>query len=168
MSHVAGVPWWVMGVCWCVSLPPDRDSPPANEASEEAEEPMAVPEDLSAGSTQQQNNRGDKGNSSAAWPSPLLLWIKMKVKKSVCDSKITLMYWIYPMKRQSKTSLNDCSGLPSSSQTYHSQSIQIRVERLSESNVRIKSVTYMLKKSIKLIKWTSSGRYLLFQIPWKN
>ncbi|XP_030604543.1 DNA-binding protein Ikaros isoform X3 [Archocentrus centrarchus] len=39
---------------------PDRDSPPANEASEEAEEPMAVPEDLSAGSTQQQNNRGDK------------------------------------------------------------------------------------------------------------
>ncbi|CAI5653445.1 unnamed protein product [Oreochromis niloticus] len=40
---------------------PDRDSPPANEASEEAEEPMAVPEDLSAGSTQQQNNRGDKG-----------------------------------------------------------------------------------------------------------
>lgn len=49
----------------CVSTP-DRDSPPANEASEEAEEPMAVPEDLSAGSTQQQNNRGDKGNSSAA------------------------------------------------------------------------------------------------------
>ncbi|XP_041644646.1 DNA-binding protein Ikaros isoform X5 [Cheilinus undulatus] len=40
---------------------PGRDSPPANEASEEAEEPMAVPEDLSATSTQQQNNRGDKG-----------------------------------------------------------------------------------------------------------
>uniref|UniRef100_A0A671XND0 IKAROS family zinc finger 1 (Ikaros) n=2 Tax=Sparus aurata TaxID=8175 RepID=A0A671XND0_SPAAU len=40
---------------------PGRDSPPANEASEEAEEPMAVPEDLSAGSTHQQNNRGDKG-----------------------------------------------------------------------------------------------------------
>ncbi|XP_076599896.1 DNA-binding protein Ikaros isoform X4 [Chaetodon auriga] len=39
---------------------PGRDSPPANEASEEAEEPMAVPEDLSASSTQQQN-RGDKG-----------------------------------------------------------------------------------------------------------
>ncbi|XP_071337447.1 DNA-binding protein Ikaros isoform X4 [Trachinotus anak] len=39
---------------------PGRDSPPANEASEEAEEPMAVPEDLSAGSTHQQNNRGDK------------------------------------------------------------------------------------------------------------
>ncbi|XP_078129932.1 DNA-binding protein Ikaros isoform X3 [Sander vitreus] len=39
---------------------PGRDSPPANEASEEAEEPMAVPEDLSAGSTNPQNNRGDK------------------------------------------------------------------------------------------------------------
>ncbi|KAM3606473.1 uncharacterized protein V6R79_017182 [Siganus canaliculatus] len=39
---------------------PGRDSPPANEASEEAEEPMAVPEDLSAGSAHQQNNRGDK------------------------------------------------------------------------------------------------------------
>ncbi|XP_018536545.1 DNA-binding protein Ikaros isoform X5 [Lates calcarifer] len=41
---------------------PGRDSPPANEASEEAEEPMAVPEDLSANSAHQQNNnRGDKG-----------------------------------------------------------------------------------------------------------
>ncbi|XP_026210702.1 DNA-binding protein Ikaros isoform X6 [Anabas testudineus] len=40
---------------------PGRDSPPANEASEEPEEPMAVPEDLSANSTHQQNNRGDKG-----------------------------------------------------------------------------------------------------------
>ncbi|XP_039995768.1 DNA-binding protein Ikaros isoform X3 [Xiphias gladius] len=39
---------------------PGRDSPPTNEASEEAEEAMAVPEDLSAGSTHQQNNRGDK------------------------------------------------------------------------------------------------------------
>uniref|UniRef100_A0A3Q1I3K1 C2H2-type domain-containing protein n=2 Tax=Anabas testudineus TaxID=64144 RepID=A0A3Q1I3K1_ANATE len=39
---------------------PGRDSPPANEASEEPEEPMAVPEDLSANSTHQQNNRGDK------------------------------------------------------------------------------------------------------------
>ncbi|XP_026165993.2 DNA-binding protein Ikaros isoform X6 [Mastacembelus armatus] len=40
---------------------PGRDSPPANDASEEAEEPMAVPEDLSASSAHQQNNRGDKG-----------------------------------------------------------------------------------------------------------
>ncbi|XP_013875345.1 DNA-binding protein Ikaros, partial [Austrofundulus limnaeus] len=40
---------------------PGRDSPPANDASEEAEEPMAVPEDLSANSSQQQNHRGDKG-----------------------------------------------------------------------------------------------------------
>ncbi|XP_028279501.1 DNA-binding protein Ikaros isoform X6 [Parambassis ranga] len=40
---------------------PGRDSPPVHEASEEAEEPMAVPEDLSASSTHQQNNRGDKG-----------------------------------------------------------------------------------------------------------
>ncbi|CAJ1066618.1 DNA-binding protein Ikaros isoform X2 [Xyrichtys novacula] len=39
---------------------PGRDSPPANEAAEDAEEPMAVPEDLSASSTHQQNNRGDK------------------------------------------------------------------------------------------------------------
>lgn len=45
-------------------LPPGRDSPPANEASEEAEEPMAVPEDLSANSAHQQNNnRGDKGTT---------------------------------------------------------------------------------------------------------
>lgn len=48
-----------MGVCWCVSAV--RDSPPANETSEETEEPMAVPEDLSASSTHQQNNRGEKG-----------------------------------------------------------------------------------------------------------
>ncbi|XP_056290817.1 DNA-binding protein Ikaros isoform X5 [Pseudoliparis swirei] len=34
-----------------------RDSPPP----EEAEEPMAVPEDLSAGAAHQQNHRGDKG-----------------------------------------------------------------------------------------------------------
>nr|XP_020501745.1 DNA-binding protein Ikaros isoform X3 [Labrus bergylta] len=40
---------------------PGRDSPPANEASEDVEEPMAVPEDLSASSNHQQNNRGDKG-----------------------------------------------------------------------------------------------------------
>ncbi|XP_054654508.1 DNA-binding protein Ikaros isoform X5 [Dunckerocampus dactyliophorus] len=40
---------------------PGRDSPPANDAAEEAEEPMAVPEDLSAGSAHQQNNRGEKG-----------------------------------------------------------------------------------------------------------
>ncbi|XP_061600899.1 DNA-binding protein Ikaros isoform X6 [Cololabis saira] len=40
---------------------PGRDSPPINDASEETEEPMAVPEDLSAGSAHQQNNRGDKG-----------------------------------------------------------------------------------------------------------
>uniref|UniRef100_UPI0037E8ACDC DNA-binding protein Ikaros isoform X5 n=1 Tax=Semicossyphus pulcher TaxID=241346 RepID=UPI0037E8ACDC len=43
-----------------MSQMPGRDSPPAIEASEEAEEPMAVPEDLSASSTHQQNNRGDK------------------------------------------------------------------------------------------------------------
>ncbi|XP_061546102.1 DNA-binding protein Ikaros isoform X6 [Phycodurus eques] len=40
---------------------PGRDSPPANEGAEEAEEPMAVPEDLSAGSAHQQHDRGDKG-----------------------------------------------------------------------------------------------------------
>lgn len=47
--------------CLLVCVSAGRDSPPANEASEEAEEPMAVPEDLSASSTHQQNNRGDKG-----------------------------------------------------------------------------------------------------------
>uniref|UniRef100_A0A3P8VDP0 IKAROS family zinc finger 1 (Ikaros) n=2 Tax=Cynoglossus semilaevis TaxID=244447 RepID=A0A3P8VDP0_CYNSE len=44
-----------------MSQMPGRDSPPANESTEDTEEPMAVPEDLSASSTQQQNNRGDKG-----------------------------------------------------------------------------------------------------------
>uniref|UniRef100_A0A3Q2YMR9 IKAROS family zinc finger 1 (Ikaros) n=1 Tax=Hippocampus comes TaxID=109280 RepID=A0A3Q2YMR9_HIPCM len=41
-------------------MPEGRDSPPANETAEDAEEPMAVPEDLSAGSAHQQHNRGDK------------------------------------------------------------------------------------------------------------
>lgn len=50
--------------CWCVSTV--RDSPPANEASEETEEPMAVPEDLSASSTHQQNNRGEKGTGKCS------------------------------------------------------------------------------------------------------
>ncbi|XP_048126459.1 DNA-binding protein Ikaros isoform X11 [Alosa alosa] len=40
---------------------PGRDSPPANEASEETDEAMPVPEDLSATSGLQQNNRTDKG-----------------------------------------------------------------------------------------------------------
>ncbi|XP_053731512.1 DNA-binding protein Ikaros isoform X2 [Synchiropus splendidus] len=39
---------------------PGRETPPANETSEDAEEPMAVPEDLSTSSSLQQNNRGDK------------------------------------------------------------------------------------------------------------
>lgn len=38
-----------------------RDSPNGNGGTEEAEEPMAVPEDLSANSIHQQNNRADKG-----------------------------------------------------------------------------------------------------------
>lgn len=38
-----------------------RDSPNGNGTAEEAEEPMAVPEDLSANSIHQQNNRADKG-----------------------------------------------------------------------------------------------------------
>ncbi|XP_056466065.1 DNA-binding protein Ikaros isoform X4 [Gadus chalcogrammus] len=41
---------------------PGRDSPPANDGSEETDEPMAVPEDLSASSgLNNQNNRGEKG-----------------------------------------------------------------------------------------------------------
>ncbi|XP_056466070.1 DNA-binding protein Ikaros isoform X9 [Gadus chalcogrammus] len=40
---------------------PGRDSPPANDGSEETDEPMAVPEDLSASSgLNNQNNRGEK------------------------------------------------------------------------------------------------------------
>lgn len=38
-----------------------RDTPNGSGAAEEAEEPMAVPEDLSANSIHQQNNRADKG-----------------------------------------------------------------------------------------------------------
>lgn len=39
-----------------------RDSPPANEASEDMDEAMPIPEDLSASSGLQQNNRqADKG-----------------------------------------------------------------------------------------------------------
>ncbi|XP_076142278.1 DNA-binding protein Ikaros isoform X3 [Alosa pseudoharengus] len=44
-----------------MSQMPGRDSPPANEASEETDEAMLVPEDLSATSGLQQNNRTDKG-----------------------------------------------------------------------------------------------------------
>ncbi|XP_035273737.1 DNA-binding protein Ikaros isoform X9 [Anguilla rostrata] len=38
-----------------------RESPPVNEASEDPDDPMAVPEDLSASSGQQHNNKPDKG-----------------------------------------------------------------------------------------------------------
>lgn len=55
--------------CLLVCVSPGRDSPPANDVSEEAEEPMAVPEDLSASSTHQQNNRGDKGMSPTNAPT---------------------------------------------------------------------------------------------------
>lgn len=40
--------------------PPGRDSPPPNEASEEMDESMPVPEDLSSTAGLQQNNRADK------------------------------------------------------------------------------------------------------------
>ncbi|XP_062319917.1 DNA-binding protein Ikaros isoform X2 [Osmerus eperlanus] len=43
-----------------MSQMPGRDSPPPNEVSEDGEEAMLVPEDLSASSAHQQNNR-DKG-----------------------------------------------------------------------------------------------------------
>lgn len=49
------------GVMWVIGVCTGRDSPPGNEASEEAEEPMAIPEDLSASSAHQQNNRSEKG-----------------------------------------------------------------------------------------------------------
>ncbi|CAL8357773.1 unnamed protein product [Boreogadus saida] len=43
---------------------PGRDSPPANDGSEETDEPMAVPEDLSASSgLNNQNNRGEKARN---------------------------------------------------------------------------------------------------------
>ncbi|XP_061097009.1 DNA-binding protein Ikaros isoform X5 [Conger conger] len=42
-------------------LSASRESPAANEASEDPDDPMAVPEDLSASSGQQHNNKPDKG-----------------------------------------------------------------------------------------------------------
>ncbi|XP_041644645.1 DNA-binding protein Ikaros isoform X4 [Cheilinus undulatus] len=63
---------------------PGRDSPPANEASEEAEEPMAVPEDLSATSTQQQNNRGDKGVCIIPTNAP----ISQNITDAACNIKV--------------------------------------------------------------------------------
>ncbi|XP_010896381.1 DNA-binding protein Ikaros isoform X4 [Esox lucius] len=44
-----------------MSQMPGRDSPPQNEVSEENDESMPVPEDLSASSNLQHNNRGEKG-----------------------------------------------------------------------------------------------------------
>uniref|UniRef100_A0A4W5P4P9 IKAROS family zinc finger 1 (Ikaros) n=1 Tax=Hucho hucho TaxID=62062 RepID=A0A4W5P4P9_9TELE len=43
-----------------MSQMPGRDSPPPNDVSEENDEAMPVPEDLSASSNLQHNNRGDK------------------------------------------------------------------------------------------------------------
>ncbi|XP_061097034.1 DNA-binding protein Ikaros isoform X8 [Conger conger] len=45
-------------------LSASRESPAANEASEDPDDPMAVPEDLSASSGQQHNNKPDKGLAS--------------------------------------------------------------------------------------------------------
>eukprot|EP00063_Salmo_salar_P034878 XP_014009713.1 PREDICTED: DNA-binding protein Ikaros-like isoform X2 [Salmo salar] len=44
-----------------MSQMPGRDSPPPNDVSEDQDEAMPVPEDLSASSNLQHNNRGDKG-----------------------------------------------------------------------------------------------------------
>uniref|UniRef100_A0A8C7DE34 IKAROS family zinc finger 1 (Ikaros) n=1 Tax=Oncorhynchus kisutch TaxID=8019 RepID=A0A8C7DE34_ONCKI len=44
-----------------MSQTPGRDSPPPNDVSEDQDEAMPVPEDLSASSNLQHNNRGDKG-----------------------------------------------------------------------------------------------------------
>ncbi|XP_071235958.1 DNA-binding protein Ikaros-like isoform X5 [Salvelinus alpinus] len=44
-----------------MSQMPGRDSPPPNDVSEDQDEAMLVPEDLSASSNLQHNNRGDKG-----------------------------------------------------------------------------------------------------------
>ncbi|CAB1343424.1 unnamed protein product [Coregonus sp. 'balchen'] len=44
-----------------MSQMPGRDSPPPNDVSEDNDEAMPVPEDLSASSNLQHNNRGDKG-----------------------------------------------------------------------------------------------------------
>ncbi|XP_036394394.1 DNA-binding protein Ikaros isoform X1 [Megalops cyprinoides] len=41
-----------------------RESPPANEVSEDTDEPMPVPEDLSASAAQQQNSKANKGVAS--------------------------------------------------------------------------------------------------------
>lgn len=63
-----------------------RDSPPANDASEETEEPMAVPEDLSASSAHQQNNRGDKGTITAGAPGQNTTDARVGINESECVS----------------------------------------------------------------------------------
>lgn len=68
--------------CWCVSTV--RDSPPANETSEDMEEPMAVPEDLSASSAHQQNNRGEKGTGTCTSASQKCQTMLQSVK--ICQS----------------------------------------------------------------------------------
>ena len=68
--------------CLLVCVSPGRDSPPTNEASEEAEEPMAVPEDLSAGSTHQLN-RGDKGTRLTNAPTATLNIPDNKIKDKI-------------------------------------------------------------------------------------
>lgn len=56
MNHVL-----VTNGCLLVFLHVGRDSPPPNDVSEDQDEAMPVPEDLSASSNLQHNNRGDKG-----------------------------------------------------------------------------------------------------------
>lgn len=46
--------------CFLVFTHAGRDSPPPNDVSEENDEAMPIPEDLSASSNLQHNNRGDK------------------------------------------------------------------------------------------------------------
>ena len=50
--------WWLMGLLVFPHV--GRDSPPPNDVSEENDEAMPIPEDLSASSNLQHNNRGDK------------------------------------------------------------------------------------------------------------
>lgn len=69
---------------------------------------------------------------------------ELKVKQeSVCDSYITLKI---SHEAAIKMRLNDCSAFPNSGQIYSFPKHPNQSKTLNESNVRIKSVTYILKK----------------------
>lgn len=102
--------------CSLVCVSPGRDSPPANEASEEAEEPMAVPEDLSASSNHQQNNRGDKGTRQPDAPTASQNITDACAKLRINESEVCDCYVKSGASHEAaiKVSQNHCSAFPSS------------------------------------------------------